>query len=151
MTKGVDPGWLKKGASHYKETYGDLTPFSPPPPPPSQQRKEGRKETVIYSEISNNKLRIIQAYLWRENKIQMKYNFCVCRKCFLIFKIRWMLGSSRVSLSWWNRAGKFWYLQECVSLYGHTLRGHFSIGTIGPRESVLCSQLSSDVVRVQSL
>ena len=38
-----------------------------------------------------------------------------------------------------------------VSLYGHTLRGHFSIGTIGPRESVLCSQRSSDVVRVQSL
>ena len=40
---------------------------------------------------------------------------------------------------------------ECVSLYGHTLRGHFSIGTIGPRESVLCSQRSSDVIRVQSL
>ena len=33
---------------------------------------------------------------------------------------------------------------------GHTLRGHFSIGTIGPRESVLCSQRSSDVIRVQS-
>ena len=34
---------------------------------------------------------------------------------------------------------------------GHTLQGHFSIGTIGPRESVLCSQRSSDVIRVQSL
>ena len=34
---------------------------------------------------------------------------------------------------------------------GHTIQGHFSIGTIGPRESVLCSQLSSDVIRVQSL
>ena len=33
---------------------------------------------------------------------------------------------------------------------GHILRGHFSIGTIGPRESVLCSQRSSDVIRVQS-
>ena len=32
---------------------------------------------------------------------------------------------------------------------GHTLRGHFSIGTIGPRESVLCSQQSSDVIRVR--
>ena len=42
-------------------------------------------------------------------------------------------------------------LQVCVSLYGHTLRGHFSIGTIGPRKSVLCSQRSSDVIRVQSL
>ena len=38
-----------------------------------------------------------------------------------------------------------------VRLYSHTVRGHFSIGTIGPRESVLCSQLSSDVIRVQSL
>ena len=38
-----------------------------------------------------------------------------------------------------------------MRLYSHTVRGHFSIGTIGPRESVLCSQLSSDVVRVQSL
>ena len=39
----------------------------------------------------------------------------------------------------------------CVSLYGHTLREHFSIGTIGTRESVLCSQRSSDVIGVQSL
>ena len=40
-----------------------------------------------------------------------------------------------------------------VTVYrdGHTLRGHFYIGTIGPRESVLCSQRSSDVIRVQSL
>ena len=42
-------------------------------------------------------------------------------------------------------------LNVCVRLYSHTVRGHFSIWTIGPRESVLCSQLSSDVVRVQSL
>ena len=46
---------------------------------------------------------------------------------------------------------KFVCVCVCVGLYGHTVRGHFSIGTIGPRESVLCSQLSSDVVRVQSL
>ena len=39
----------------------------------------------------------------------------------------------------------------CMYRDGHTLRGHFSIGTIGPRESVLCSQRSSDVIRVQSL
>ena len=41
--------------------------------------------------------------------------------------------------------------QDYVYRDGHTLRGHFSIGTIGPRESVLCSQRSSDVIRVQSL
>ena len=41
--------------------------------------------------------------------------------------------------------------QDCVYSDGHNLRGHFSIGTIGPRESVLCSQRSSDVIRVQSL
>ena len=71
-----------------------------------------------------------------------------------------MLGIMRTSLK--KTMSKQWennerslvegvYTPVCVGLYGHTVRGHFSIGTIGPRESVLCSQLSSDVIRVQSL
>ena len=50
-----------------------------------------------------------------------------------------------------NMRSSVYTLHKTVRLYSHTVRGHFSIGTIGPRESVLCSQLSSDVVHVQSL
>ena len=42
------------------------------------------------------------------------------------------------------------HLCGCIGM-ASTLRGHFSTGTIGPRESVLCSQRSSEVIRVQSL
>ena len=50
-------------------------------------------------------------------------------------------------------AGVYKFVWVCVGVYrdDHTLWGHFSIGTIGPRESVLCSQRSSDVIRVQSV
>ena len=51
----------------------------------------------------------------------------------------------------YRSSGKNTQKSECVYRDGHTLRGHFSIGTIGPRESVLCSQRSSDVIHVQSL
>ena len=100
-------------------------------------------------------------FLQNEENSGKGFRSNICRQPFTYFLVCFELTSEYHELvivpiirSYWIGASVghmnvFFYV--CVGLYGHTVRGHFSIGTIGPRESVLCSQLSSDVIRVQSL